>query len=107
MLNALLWVALIIAARTQTVPEPFVGLFVIVSLILSLPFALPCLLPDPHPTVASTLSFCLIIGLNSFAWGYGLSWLWRNVFRRYSLRTLFAVVTLIAIALGIWRLFVR
>jgi len=101
--NGLSWLALFLVTRyTALASELTIG----IAMLLSLPIAFPFLLPRGHqtPTDADTIFLCVVIGLNAFAWGYGVSWLWQNVIRRCSLRVLFAVMTTIAVLLAIWRL---
>ncbi|MCA9211129.1 MAG: hypothetical protein KDA55_22375 [Planctomycetales bacterium] len=98
--NSVLWVALLLIAQSRVVPESVV---IGIAMVLSLPFALPFILPRGHhlPSDADVVAVLVVTGLNAFAWGYGLSWLWSHMFRRMTLRRLFAIVTAIAVVLGI------
>jgi len=95
MANGLAWVGWHILVPRELLPD---ALMLGVAVVLAFPFALPLLVPRLHhdPTTVEIVLICIVIGLNAFAWGYGVAWLWRNVFRRYSLLQLLGAVTLSA-----------
>lgn len=72
MANCALW--LLVTWNMMTEPSPLIG---VLALFLSLPAALPFILPtlgDRSDTAAAGLVMaCLMIGVNSFGWGYGIS----------------------------------
>ena len=74
--NGLLWIALTVVMQrhSEAVPE---GVVIGAFLVLSLPLPLFCWMPGY--TEGGILGQCILIGLNAFAWGYGLSWVWKNV----------------------------
>jgi hypothetical protein len=99
-INGLVWIGLLAVGPSRIVPDPVWWIIVLI------------VLPGGHsvPSDQDTIASCFLIGMNAFAWGYGLAWIWQHVFRRYSLRRLFAIVTIIALLLGIlramnWRIF--
>lgn len=100
--NGLVWIGLLAVGPSRIVPDP---VWMIILLIVASPFAIPIVLPGGHsvPSDQDIIASCFLIGMNAFAWGYGLAWIWQHVFRRYSLRRLFAIVTIIALLLGILR----
>lgn len=54
-----------------------------VMLFLSLPLALPFLLPSlGAPTEIEQITNGIVIGINSFIWGYGVASVWSKLFRR-------------------------
>ena len=81
MLNGALWVASFSLARAHSVDPPDWVQIVVGTTVLfvSLPVALPFVLPScPHggyPDEGETVGMAIMIGLNAFAWGYGIAWL--------------------------------
>jgi hypothetical protein len=101
-INGLVWISLFAVGSSRIVPEP---VLIAIALIVAFPFAISFMLPSGHsvPSDPDAVLLCILIGINAFAWGYGLAWIWRHVFRRYSLRRLLAVMTVIALLLGLLR----
>jgi len=64
--NMLLWVVVM-----QLQPGPIFGL----ALLLSPPVAIWFILPMHSLDAGGIVILCCIIGVNSFPWGYGFSWL--------------------------------
>lgn len=54
-----------------------------IGFVLSLPIAWFFVLPRPdyQPTVEGMVFICIIMGLNSLVWGYGLAWLCHAFYR--------------------------
>ena len=102
MLNGVSWIGLVLIASARLVPDPAL---ITVAIVLSLPVAVPFVLPTLGTrTVDETVVTCIVIGVNTLAWGYGVAWLWHNVFYRYSLRLLMSIMTVIAVLLGVAKL---
>ena len=75
--NCLAFVGIILLAMTGYL-EPDGGERILhcVMMFLSLPLAFPFLIPSMGPpTAIEIIVACLAIGINSFAWGYGLAWM--------------------------------
>lgn len=73
-LNCALWALFMLGSRMPTaIPDE---LLAPVAITISLPIALPWVLPIlGRPTLSDVVIKSVIIGANSVAWGYGLSWL--------------------------------
>lgn len=79
-LNAVLW--LLVAYGAMNGVAPLVPLFFILSPPLAWCFVLP-VLGNRSPGAGQALVMaCVMIGANSFLWGYGLSWVWSAAFGR-------------------------
>jgi hypothetical protein len=77
MLNAFLW--LVMAFGVKHGVQVTLLLFFAVSPPIAWLFVLPTL-GNRSPSAGATLVVaCIMIGVNSFLWGYGLSWLWSKV----------------------------
>lgn len=82
LLNANLWIIFFLLLqsqqnRTEPWPDAFVSILIISMLLLSLPFGTCVMLPSlgtSSATVSSTIFAATVLGLNAFAWGYGLAW---------------------------------
>ena len=72
MANCLLW-ALVLFGYPAFLPAPVAW---VIALVVSLPAALPCILPALGSSRVEDLLVPLVmIGVNSFVWGYGISWI--------------------------------
>ncbi len=101
--NGLSWVALVVLALNGAISSE---IFISAGMVLSLPIALPFVLPTVghHHSDGDVVSICIIIGVNTLAWGYGLAWLWQVVCGRQPLFMLLAVATIIAALFGFFLL---
>src|SRR5436190_18650663 len=77
--NCATWVILLGGSRL--IPEPLPEWLAIsissIFLFLSLPIAFPFILPsldDYRPTYEGQLMIAVLIGINSFLWGYGIEY---------------------------------
>ena len=102
-LNGLLWVGLVVSSLSGAGPSEVT---IAIAMVLSLPIALPFILPTlgHQYSEAEVIGHCIIIGINTLAWGYGLSWLWENVCRRRMLPMLLVVAAIIAGLFGFFSL---
>ena len=107
MLNAAFWLfAAAVGPRVHVHSQAVDILFAIAVLVLSLPVAWPFVFPSTcgGMTESDLVVRAVAIGVNAFAWGYGVAWLYRRSFHvQFSLQTLLAVVTAAAILLGLLR----
>jgi len=87
-LNLLLWIALIPIGRGELLPEQvIVPLLVLVSLPLVTYFLIPSTSTSTSSDNASDEQIALTVAalvINSYLWGYSLSWIWTKVVRRKS-----------------------
>jgi hypothetical protein len=76
LLNCAAWACLAMSTEDGTLPGGVATAVVVAVLFLSLPLALPliALLPPSHDPLDIVL-ISVVLGSNSLAWGYGLSWL--------------------------------
>jgi hypothetical protein len=58
-----------------------------IALALSVPLAMIIVPPVMDGPPYGGIPGCLLIGVNSFVWGYGVSLIWSNGVRRGSLRS--------------------
>ena len=81
MCNCAVWPALVLLA---SIPDVHEAIPVVLMFLFALPFAWLFMLPelDSRPTNFDVISTCVIIGLNSFAWGYGLAAILRQWCRK-------------------------
>ena len=100
MLNGASWIGLVLIAPERLIPEPAL---IAVAVVLSLPLAAPFVLSGPpeYPGNEEIVVACIAVGVNTLAWGYGIAWLWHNVFRRYSLLKMMSLITIICVLLGV------
>src|SRR5688500_14899449 len=57
---------------------------VLIATYFSLPLAFPFLAMSffqPHPRSDEVRVACMMLGVNSIVWGYGVSWLWSTIAR--------------------------
>ena len=93
-LNGLLWVGVVASTLHGAVPSE-IGISA--AMVLSLPIALPFILPTGGQcSEVDVIGLCIIIGINTLAWGYGLAWLWEAVCRRRVFPMLLLVAAIIA-----------
>ncbi len=84
-LNCSAWVVLVFSLQNDFHPPDV--LLAIGLIVLSLPVALPFMLPSQEPTTVGAICVCIIIGVNSFLWGYGLAAICRRCHRLIKVTT--------------------
>lgn len=87
-LNGLLWLLVwALAPDHHPLQWGASGLVYLLEWIISFPLALFCLSQFPYldrgPNLEGILILSVTTGLNSFLWGYGLAWLWRDNAKRW------------------------
>ncbi|HCS50748.1 hypothetical protein [Rubinisphaera sp.] len=74
MLNCAAWLLFVIGVH-QFSNQLYGVVLAILVIILALPFAWPFMFPavGHHSSVGEIIAISVIVGVNSFAWGYGLA----------------------------------
>ncbi len=76
-LNCVLWAILL--SVPEPIPARWHGVYVGVFIALGLPLRVFCLLLPHGLGPFDVIIPCVIMGLNSFAWGYGIAWIWGKI----------------------------
>jgi hypothetical protein len=80
LLNCAAWACLVLYAEERGGTLPGGAAMVAAVVFLSLPLALPLNVLLPSHSPQGVILWSIVLGLNSLAWGYGLSWLASRVF---------------------------
>ena len=82
-LNCAFWLLFVLFAKyaNPSPPSWAVAMFIPSVLVFSFPVAIWCFLPqlDYSPTLWDIIRQSVLIGVNSFVWGYGLSFVIRKL----------------------------
>jgi hypothetical protein len=81
-LNCVFWLVFIWAGQKQWLDNLPVPLIVIFAFAFSIPVLCFQLLPGSHVGPDSNVWFGIVVAVNSFLWGYGISHLWSIMFER-------------------------
>ncbi|WP_010584420.1 hypothetical protein [Schlesneria paludicola] len=81
-LNCAAWPVLI--SNLQTAESPVFEIVIACLFLVGLPFAWILLLPSAEggPTYNGVVMVSIVVGMNSFAWGYGLATIARLLFKQ-------------------------
>lgn len=95
MVNMLLWLSFYVLLRGVSTTQTLEKLLGLVFLVLSLPLLWPFHLSQGFrcggPSKSEIIVTTIVLGINSFAWGYGIAWLIRLARRNPSAYVLYGL----------------